>query len=380
MRILLTSHVYALPDLQARLEALAFLPEVDLTVVAPARWPEARLNVPKTIESPPGFRLIRLPVALARRNNAFFYLANLRRVLRDLRPDILHIEQEPCSTVTAQWLWAAGSGPRKIVFTWENVEQHWRPPQRWWEQMALARADAFIAGSGGALELLRAKGWRGPIYLLPVVGVEAGAARFSPTRAELKLDEMFVVGYVGRLVHEKGIDVLISACETLPAARLLLMGSGPWPDRLPHRPHVIHRPAIAHAEVPTYLRAMDVLVLPSRTTRRWKEQFGRVLIEAMACGVPVVGSDSGAIPETIGDVGLIFPEGDAQALSECLSRLQANPALRLELVRRGRKRATEFTHRRIAERTVEVYTSVSQSLRCAAGRRLRPTRLRPPPG
>ena len=62
-------------------------------------------------------------------------------------------------------------------------------------------------------------------------------------------------------------------------------------------------------DVPRHLRALDALVLPSESTPLWKEQFGHVLIEAMACGVPVVGSDSGAIPEVIGEAGLLFPGG-----------------------------------------------------------------------
>src|SRR5260221_14335510 len=84
---------------------------------------------------------------------------------------------------------------------------------------------------------------------------------------------------------------------------------------------------------------IDALVLRSLTTPVWKEQFGRVLTEAMACGVPVVGSSSGAIPEVIGEAGLIFPEGDAAALAGCLAKLQQPPALRLALAQRGLARA-----------------------------------------
>jgi glycosyltransferase involved in cell wall biosynthesis len=91
----------------------------------------------------------------------------------------------------------------------------------------------------------------------------------------------------------------------------------------------------------------------------WKEQFGRVLIEAMACKVPVIGSDSGAIPEVIGNAGLIFPEGDADALADRLRRLMASPALRLELATRGYARMRGlYTQERVAAQTAELYRQV----------------------
>jgi glycosyltransferase involved in cell wall biosynthesis len=108
--------------------------------------------------------------------------------------------------------------------------------------------------------------------------------------------------------------------------------------------------------MPAYLNGLDVLVLPSRTQSNWKEQFGRVLVEAMACGVPVIGSTCGEIPNVIGDAGLIFAEGDADALRACLLRLQRDPVLRRDLAQRGRARAlARYTHKHIAAETVAVY-------------------------
>jgi len=101
------------------------------------------------------------------------------------------------------------------------------------------------------------------------------------------------------------------------------------------------------------------VVLPSCTTRVWKEQFGRILVEAMACKVPVVGSDSGAIPEVVGDAGLIFPEGDAAALAECLRQLKESPELRQELAERGYVRAaTHYSQERTGSLSVNFYKEV----------------------
>jgi glycosyltransferase involved in cell wall biosynthesis len=100
-------------------------------------------------------------------------------------------------------------------------------------------------------------------------------------------------------------------------------------------------------------------VLPSRSRPNWVEQFGRVLIEAMACGVPVVGSDCGEIPNVVGDAGLIFPEGDVEALRECLARLMREGDLWADLSRRGRERVlAHFTQAQIAAQTVAVYRRV----------------------
>jgi glycosyltransferase involved in cell wall biosynthesis len=114
--------------------------------------------------------------------------------------------------------------------------------------------------------------------------------------------------------------------------------------------------------MPDLLRGLDVLVLPSVSRPNWTEQFGRILVEAMACGVPVIGSSSGEIPEVIGQAGLIFPEGDASALAAHLQRLAGDPTLRGELATSGRARALErYTHRAVAEATVDMYRQLAGS-------------------
>jgi glycosyltransferase involved in cell wall biosynthesis len=114
------------------------------------------------------------------------------------------------------------------------------------------------------------------------------------------------------------------------------------------------------SEIPAYLRGFDAFVLPSLTRPNWKEQFGRVLIEAMACAVPVVGSDCGEIPSVIGNAGIVFPENDADALRAHLDTLRHDPARRAELAQRGRARVLEhFTQARVADETYTVYQEVA---------------------
>jgi glycosyltransferase involved in cell wall biosynthesis len=175
-----------------------------------------------------------------------------------------------------------------------------------------------------------------------------------------------VIGYVGRMVEEKGVVDLSAAFEALPeslGAQLLLVGDGvlrkPIEERLRRRgldQRVFFTGRIPFHHVPSHLKCMDVLVLPSRTTGKWKEQFGHVLAEAMASGVPVIGSDSGAIPEVVGDAGLIFPEGNTGSLTDCLIRLIGNDTLREDLALRGRERVScLYADETVAQQTYQFY-------------------------
>src|SRR4029079_16656968 len=166
-----------------------------------------------------------------------------------------------------------------------------------------------------------------------------------------------VVGFVGRFIEEKGVDTLLEAFARAAGRwHLLFVGGGVLASRIgsvqqqhPARVRLVESPP--HDEVPRYLRAMDVLCAPSRTSVRWKEQFGRMLIEAMACGVPVIGSDSGEIPHVVADAGVVIPEDDRAQWTETIDRLVGDAALRTDLARRGLERArTEFAWPIVARR------------------------------
>src|SRR5207245_4143431 len=88
---------------------------------------------------------------------------------------------------------------------------------------------------------------------------------------------------------------------------------------------------VRHAQVPRYLNAMDVLCAPSQTTSHWREQFGRMLVEAFACGVPVVGSDSGEIPYVINGSGLVVGEADEAGWRQARTDLLESPTRRSEV-------------------------------------------------
>jgi glycosyltransferase involved in cell wall biosynthesis len=154
-----------------------------------------------------------------------------------------------------------------------------------------------------------------------------------------------VVGFLGRFVPEKGIATLLEALRTVrPPWRALFVGGGPMEDSLrrfaaehPGRVHV--QTGVGHDEVPIWLNAMTILCAPSRTTPGWREQFGRMLIEAMACGVPVVASDSGEMPSVVGDAGAIVAEQDVPAWTAAIDRLLGDDVMRRGYAARGIERA-----------------------------------------
>ncbi|MGD0454118.1 MAG: glycosyltransferase [Solirubrobacteraceae bacterium] len=156
----------------------------------------------------------------------------------------------------------------------------------------------------------------------------------------------FTVGYAGRLVESKGVVDLLAAVRLLDApVELLLLGDGPLRTRLHGQAipgstvRVLN--TLTHDQMPSGYAQIDVLVLPSRTTPTWSEQFGRVIVEALWCGVPVIGSSSGGIPQLLEMTGggVVFQEGDADALAAQLSRLRDEPALREQLASTGRASA-----------------------------------------
>jgi glycosyltransferase involved in cell wall biosynthesis len=238
------------------------------------------------------------------------------------------------------------------------------------ERFVLRRVAHVIAGNSAArARMIRHGVPPGRVTVLPQLGLDparyagGNAARAREAGAPRSVGPP-VVGFIGRVVPEKGVDLLVDALDGFDA-RLLVIGDGIARSGLEARTvlwpggKAVFTGAVGDTAVPDYLACMDALVLPSRTTATWAEQFGHVLIEAMAAGVPVVGSSSGAIPEVIGEAGLVFPEGDARALRSQLAALFDDPALRRRLIERGRARVQRlYTNDRIARAQRDIYRRV----------------------
>lgn len=383
MKVWVVSHAYVAAVNHDKLRALARRPGVELTLLAPREWRTAF-----GLRSLPGgdgsYRVVASRIAGNGRLGAYVYRDGMR-ALRRARPDLVHAELEPWSLAALQCMLAARRAP-VVLFTWENLEGPRRLVSRAVERVVLRRAAVVIAGNQQArARMLRRGVPAGRVRVLPQFGVDPeryaregiAVPGVLVEEPQLGVDpERYareggpgpiaglappIVGYVGRLVPEKGVDLLVDALAPLDA-RLLVVGDGPARAELERRVagwppgKAVFAGGLDHAAVPAWLRGLDALVLPSRTTAAWAEQFGHVLIEAMAAGVPVVGSSSGAIPEVIGDAGLIFPEGDAAALGRQLAWLLADPAVHAMLASRGRARVRGgYTHEAIAAAQHAIY-------------------------
>ena len=362
MRVLMLSKACVVGIYQRKLEEIARL-GVTLRVLVPSSWRDERGEMPLERVYTQGYELVETPIRF-NGNFHFHYYPDFARQVADFQPDVVHVDEEPYNLATWHALWhARRQGAKTVAFSWQNIARDYPPPFRWGERWALGQTDALIAGTDSAADVWRAKGYRGPLPVIPQFGVDP--ALFTPNASTPA--RPFTIAYVGRLVEEKGIDLLMNAAARLSGDwRLVLVGGGPERDALATLAahlgmleRVTFEPQRPSTEMPALYPRFDALVLPSRTRPNWKEQFGRVLVEAMASGVPVVGSSSGAIPDVIGSAGVIFPEGDTAALTRHLSVLQTDLRLRAQLAAQGRQRVLDqFTHAQVAADTVGVYKAL----------------------
>jgi glycosyltransferase involved in cell wall biosynthesis len=350
---------------QRKLEELAALPGVELLAIVPPYWYEERVGVQRferTYTS--GYHLVELPMVFNGRHHIHFY-PGIGRYIRSFKPDILHIDEEPYNFVTLHSATLGRlRGAKMLFFSWQNLYRRYPPPFRMIELLNYRLCSAGVAGNQEAVGVLRRKGFRGPLEVIPQFGVDPEI--YSPR--EGPPSERPVIGFAGRLVPEKGADVLIEAVSRLKlrTSRLQIIGNGSERSRLEHlaayrgiRDRVTFRGAVASADMPETLRSLDLLVVPSRSRPNWKEQFGRVIIEAMACGIPVLGSNSGEIPNVIGNPELVFPEDNVEALTRMLEQLVADHELRHELGNAARQRALDyFTQASVAHRYYDFYRMI----------------------
>ncbi len=380
MKVLMLSKACIVGAYQKKLEEMAAIPGLDLTVVVPPSWndPNGTIRLEKVYTS--GYELIVADIAL-NGNYHLHYYPGLGRIIRRVRPDVFHIDEEPYNLATFHAMWLAQRVRAKtVVFTWQNLFRRYPPPFSLMENYVLGRADALLVGNSEAAGVWQRKDYQGAIHLIPQFGVDPAiyyrrdrgvrqgrVSAFKRRSTSHPNQPTLVIGYVGRLVQEKGLEVLFQAVSRLTGPwTLQILGNGPERDRLEKiaqwlgiGPRVTFDQRLPSTHLPHYLSGLDVLVLPSLTRSNWKEQFGRVLIEAMACDVITVGARCGAIPEVIGDAGMTFAEGSVEELHSHLQRLIDSTELREELRQKGRERVTEnYTQAAIARNTVAVYRQI----------------------
>jgi glycosyltransferase involved in cell wall biosynthesis len=384
MRILVASHTYIVDLNCEKLRTLARLePDIEVTAIVPRRWRPGGVQN-KIIETQArqegSFRVV--PVSNFSENNQglLTFGADIISLLRQFRPEIIQVEQGAKALGYAQLITLnklMGLKAKNLFFTWWNLPYDLKFPVSLLEAYNLRNTQGLIAGNQDAKEVLRQHGYQGPVKVMPQLGVDESRFYLQP-QPELKSQlgiqpDDFVVGFVGRFVEEKGLLTLGKALVGLQGRswKWLLLGRGSLQPVLMEKAaewgikdRMIWVESVPHEEVPRYINLMNTLVLPSETNNQfktltaagWKEQFGHVLIEAMASKVPVIGSDCGEIPYVIEDAGLVFPEGDVSALHNCLRQIMEQPELASHLAQLGYKRAmSRYTNKALAKQVLDFY-------------------------
>jgi glycosyltransferase involved in cell wall biosynthesis len=368
MRVLMISKALVAGTSQRKLEEIARCPDIELTLAVPPYWQHddgSKQKLERLYTS--GYRLIETPMRFNGQYHLHYY-PRLKQIMREVRPQVVHIDEEPYNFATLHAMWLARRyGAKALFFAYQNIYRRYPPPFRQMELYNYRHAGAAIVGNQEAGEVLRLKGYQGPLHIIAQFGFDTDIYRRSAPRKPRDPGEPFTLGYLGRLKEEKGLSTIVEALKLLPDyCQIVFMGQGPYKSVLEEQARqlgvadrVLFSPGVPTSDVPRVMEQWDAFVLPSLTRPNWKEQFGRVLAEAMACETPVIGSDSGEIPNVIGDGGLVFKEGNAQDLATSVKRLLDDPALYADLARRGRQRVLDhYTQEKIARQTCDVYRSM----------------------
>jgi len=324
----------------------------DVTVAGPEyfRGDLRQIRMQAVAEEP--CTLVPLPARWTNRVHVMTYGGRLRHVVGD-RWDVIHAWEEPFVFAGAQIARHAPRSARLVCATFQNIDKQYPPPFSWIERYVMRRCAGWIAFGQLVEQTLQDRtGYRDrPRRVIPV-GVDVDEFRPDTARQQTLLTTLEwapvgppVVGFVGRLVPEKGVQLLMDVLDAVEVPwRALIVGTGPlestvrqWAGRHPNRVRLLTN--VAHDGIPAVLNACDMLAVPSQTTPKWREQLGRVLLEAFASGVPVIASDSGEIPHVVGDAGRIVPESDMCAWRGALSELLESAAQRTDYAARGRERA-----------------------------------------
>ena len=364
LRVLFVTHTYVVGVNQGKLKAIADTGEVEVALLAPSNWQALEWNRPLELETPyPEIKTYPAPVLFTGRVGAHIYNPiKIWQVINDFKPDVIQVEEEIFSLCALEVaFWAKLYNKPMVVFGWENQQRSLPLFRRWVRNFVMSATNLFLAGNKDGAEVMHNWNYQGQIEVMPQMGVDTDL--FTP--AIKKQQNELNIGFLGRLVPEKGLDTLFAAVGQLKKqnidCQVTICGSGSSEAELRQEAELqqisdrlVWRGAVPHEAAPAELGNFDILVLPSRSVATWKEQFGHVIIEAMAMGIPVIGSNCGEIPNVIAREDLVFPESDSTALAEILKRIICDDSWREEMGNYGIERVKKYySHERIAQRLIE---------------------------
>ena len=365
MRAVIISHRYADPALRGKLQALTRM-GVTLAVGVPDRWISADGTQQTTSRAEDGkLSVVPIPVrgAVTTPGGLSWNAKAVRALLSDFRPDVVHVEEEPWTQpATLSLRLARKLGTPSTITTAESVSLSHTIGERLRRERSLRLATGVIGTTRLAVTLATRRRPTAPRLALPYVGVTP-----PPPNARERQPGL-AIGFFGRLVPERGLDLLFRACVGLAGKwSLSVVGTGPSQEeleqlaqRLGIAARISWLGALPREAVEEIWPRLDCVVLPSRTTPRWVMTAGKAALHAMAHGVAVVGTDSGALPELVGEAGRIVPEEDVPALAAILQEFYAERSECERLGSIGRRRVMEeFSDEAIARKLLTFWRTLT---------------------
>lgn len=351
MKILIFDHLAVSPIYQKAYKKLTTNISNEVIVFIPQKWKEYSLITNIEVKKFPNYKISPIKVFFVNKFNRVIYRISIKKI-RELNPDIIFVNGEPENFSTFYFAIIKrffSINTKLVAVSWRNIpfgikDHPYKFGIIYWliEKFTLKNIDSLICFNKTAEEIFHNKGIKN-INFIPI-GVDTEL--FRNRKNFIQNNEKFNIGYIGRFEHSKGVHLIIEAISRLDSSyTLTLVGDGELKDyyvslakKYNLGEQIKFLAGTAHTEIPFILSQMDVLVLPSISTKGWIEQFGRVLIESMACEVPVIGSSSGEIPNVIENAGLIFEENNIEHLVKCIKLIRYNKKLRDTIIKLGLER------------------------------------------
>jgi L-malate glycosyltransferase len=418
MKILVISHTYIAPINREKWKVFAKeYNDSIVKVLIPKFWPATLFNIDAGNCSKDNLNNCEfISLKTRKTGNEVLYsyrFLDLFKILKKFKPDIIHVEQGDNALSYFQIIFIAKLLRLKskfTFFTWVNWKHDWSLKYKliWQfiEKFNLKNSAGAFVGNDDAKVILQEKNFLKPIKTLLQLGVNT--KYFYPKEVEIlkrvardKVNKKnkpsascichpglvasaeamkcvgrnsgsshYKIGFMGRLIKEKGIFDLLQVFSNLKNQfknwELIFVGEGNEKQSLVNKIKELNLTGtvqilepVDHKKVGNLLNEFDIFVLPSYDTPEWREQFGHVLIEAMACKIPIIGSTGGEIPNVIGGAGLIFEQKNKRDLKEKLSLLMKNEKLRKELALKGYKRfKNNFSYEIIAKETYKFWYKI----------------------
>lgn len=348
IRVLRISHSATMPAYRERERALVASGKIEIALVQPSKWEHLGGGDQSGQET---FTIFSADTYLTGNIPLFAYdPMTIAKAMKWFKPHIVDCHEEPYSvscyeTLKLQQLFAPDAA--FVFYSAQNINKRYPLPFRYSEQNVYRNSHGAYPCSIGVQEVLRQKGYK---HQCPVIPLGVDTAQFNNRAQALFREGMdprsFVIGFTGRLETYKGIGVLLKAVQaynergTHKPVSVLVCGSGNDEALLKKQAAEMNvdvrwMGAINASQMPGFYRSCDAIVVPSLTTKTWREQFGRVPVEAMACGVVTIVSDSGSLPEVVDSAAFITPEGDEHAIADAIHALISHYDVARKMVARG---------------------------------------------